>query len=217
MTQQLIVRFQVALYSDKDSSHIDSDNDSILDGNNSDLESENILESESVSSYDFYENICTTEQAKYVLEYFKEYSNHDKSSDIYISKLRYYKNNDLFEAIVKVKNWTQENEENMDNLIESIRQILWPEKNTDCPCFITVRDEILELVFDIQRLYKVTEKKNNFVTKIQEIYPFSDEEEDYYYEEEYDYHDEEDSQEDETEESEETEEKEEEDENSCEN
>ena len=158
-------------------------------------------------------------------EYFKEYSNHDKSTDIYISKLRYYKNNDLFEAIVKVKNWTQENEENMDNLIESIRENLWPEKNTDCPCFITVRDEILELVFDIQRLYKVTEKKNNFVTKIQEIYPFSDEEEDYYYEEEYDYHDEEDSEEDqesdeqEEEESEETEKEEESinDENSSEN
>jgi hypothetical protein len=116
----------------------------------------------------------------------------------------------------------------MDEMIESIRQILWPEKNTDCPCFITVHDEILELVFDIQRLYKVTEKKNNFVTKIQEIYPFSDEEEDYYYEEDYDYDDEEDSEKDETEEeSEETEqdeteedeetEEEEDDENSSEN
>lgn len=193
--QQLIVRFQVALYSDKDSSHIEPNNDSILEDNDSDLESENILESESVSSYDFYDNICSTEQAKSVLQYFKEYSNHDNSSDIYISKLRFYKNNDLFEAIVKVKNWSQENEENMDKLVESIKENLWPEKNTDCPCFITINDEVLELVFDIQRVYKVSEKRNKFVTKIQEIYPYSDEEEDYYYDEEYDYYNEEESEE----------------------
>jgi hypothetical protein len=68
----------------------------------------------------------------------------------------------------------------MDKMVKNIRESLWPEKDILCPCFITINDVIFELVIDIQRVYKVTEQQNLYITKIQEFYPYLGEVEEYF-------------------------------------